>query len=415
MVEKPFSTWAVARNRPDRVFHPSSWLMPTTAPFVHKTLSNMVWSDRTCRVAVLPRGQLDENDLAQWRDLADRSLHDNPFLLPEFVLPAWRHLTPEQQHVLLVVACKAEGRWLAAGAVRLGRITPHMLTPHALAFSNRYTFRTGLLVDRCQADLALTALVAYLAAAGPMCQGIEFPNLPLDSPLAHALQAVARRLGHGWETLGVRAAPAVFPCRLSEEYFQQCWSKDRRKSQRRQRARLETLGPVTLRLARSPREVAAALETFLRLEHDGWKGEGGTALLCKQQDQTFVRTMAAGLAERGNIIVSELLAGQRVAAAAINLVAGSTLCAFKIGWDRTLAFAGPGVLHEAELMRAGLGSLRGFTLFDSCSEATSYIGNIWPERIRIGTGVLCCTPWARWGMRLHQATRAFKRLVCSWL
>ena len=51
------------------------------------------------------------------------------------------------------------------------------------------------------------------------------------------------------------------------------------KELRRQRNRLADHGGVHFDVARTPGEVAAAIETFLRLEASGWKAKRGTALV----------------------------------------------------------------------------------------------------------------------------------------
>ena len=47
-------------------------------------------------------------------------------------------------------------------------------------------------------------------------------------------------------------------------------------------------------IARTPGEVAAAIETFLKLEASGWKGKRGTALAQDDGDAAFVRRATAG-------------------------------------------------------------------------------------------------------------------------
>lgn len=366
------------------------------------------------RFRILEQSEIDWRAVARWRDLARRSCHQNPFLLPDFVLPAWKYLTPEQQHVLAVVESSSDQRWLAAGGFSLGQTTSEFPLPHALASTNAYTFRTGLLLDSESANDALDTLLDGITEGGWRFQGLEFPGLRLDSILARALIASTERLGFDWHTTHQRMVPAVFPDIITEEYLARHWSKSRRKSIRRSRNRLEAHGPVELRLSRQPNDVARALELFLKLEHASWKGQEGTACKSQPQDEAFIREAIRGLAQHGNVVMSELIAGDCIAAAAINLTASTALYAFKIGWDIELAEASPGVVHETELLLESQKRLNEFTIFDSCATESSYIAPLWPERIPVATGVICASRLSRWSQRLLNAGRKAKLAISWW-
>ena len=68
------------------------------------------------------------------------------------------------------------------------------------------------------------------------------------------------------------------------------------KELRRQRNRLADHGDIVFHAARTPDEVAQALETFLALEMSGWKGERGTALAQDAGDAAFIRSATIALA-----------------------------------------------------------------------------------------------------------------------
>lgn len=366
------------------------------------------------KVRVLSQAEIDSTAISRWRDLAKRSCHQNPFLLPEFVLNAWKYLSPEREHVMVIVESDRDGRWLAAGGFALSQVTASLPLPHAVAATSDYTFRTGLLLDADHASKALDILLMRLTSSGYWHHGVEFPSLRYDSVLARELVSSARRLGYTWRALGQRMVPALFPEIVSDEYLTEHWSASRRKTFRRSRNKLAAYGPVELKLHQNPESVIPALDTFLRLEADSWKGEEGTALLSKQRDELFIREVVEGLAAHGNVLMSELTAGDNVAASALNFTAGSGLFAFKIGWNNEFAHTSPGVLHEVELLHASQDRLRGFTMFDSCATEASYIAPIWPERIPVVTGLVAASPLARWYRRVLDAGSNAKRLVLSW-
>lgn len=374
----------------------------------------VVYSKTAMNVRVLAQREIDPVAIGRWRELARRSCHHNPFLLPEFVLPAWKYLTPDSEHVLIIVESSCDGRWLAAGGFAMSQVTSSLPVPHALASTSMYTFRTGLLLDADHASKALDLLLSSITGKGWLSQGVEFRGLRYDSILARELAASARRLGFSWRALALRMVPALFPEIISDEYLTKHWSASRRKNLRRARNKLAAVGPVELRLHRDSESVASALDTFLRLEFDSWKGEAGTAMLSNGRDEQFIREVVEGLARHGNVLISELTAGNRVAASALNFTAGTGLFAFKIGWDNEFAHTSPGVLHEVELLHASQDRLRSFTLFDSCSTEATYIAALWPERIPVVTGLICSSHQARWSRRLLDVGSNAKRLVLSW-
>jgi len=257
-------------------------------------------------------------------------------------------------------------------------------------------------------------LLSRLTSGGWWHQGVEFPKLRYDSILARELVASARRLGFSWRALDQRMVPALFPEIVSENYLTEHWSASRRKTFRRSRNKLAAAGPVEFRLHQTPESVVPALDTFLRLEAASWKGEEGTACLSNARHELFIRDVVEGLAPHGNVLMTELTAGDKVAAAALNFTAGTGLFAFKIGWDNEFAHTSPGVLHEVELLHASQDRLREFTLFDSCATESSYIAPIWPERIPVVTGLIAASSYARWFRRVMDAGSSSRRLVLSW-
>ena len=365
------------------------------------------------RLVVIEPRELSPRAIAAWHDLEERSCHRNPFLAPEFVLPAVEWLARPAVR-LVVVHRDGSGEWLGLAVVRAGGISPEIPLPHARGEDHLYTFRSGLLVDESQVAEVLDFLFEQMPDISGMRHGLVLPGLRLDSILSREMQAAAERLGYSWKIERPRDVPAVFPDIVTEESLERRWSASLRKQLRRGRKFLEQYGAVEIRLVSDPVEIPAALENFLRLERNSWKGDEGTACTSNPAHEAFIREMVAGLAQRGGVLITELRAGDRVAAAAINLVSGGRLFAFKIGWDSELAKGSPGLLHEAELLGQVTGRLRNLTLVDSCATESSYIAGVWPDRILVATGIVCFTPWARLMRRVYDAGRRVKHWVKGW-
>ena len=109
--------------------------------------------------------------------------------------------------------------------------------------------------------------------------------------------------------------------------------------------------PSDFEVARTPAEVAAAVETFLTLEASGWKAKRGTALAQDEGDAAFVRRATAALAETGQCEIVTLRAGETPVAAAIVLRHQDRAFYFKLGVDERFAKFSPGVQLTLELTR----------------------------------------------------------------
>ncbi len=156
------------------------------------------------------------------------------------------------------------------------------------------------------------------------------------------------------------------------------------KELRRQRHRLAEHGAVTFEVARSPQEVATALETFLTLEASGWKGARGTALAQVQGDAAFIRRATSALAATGNCEIVTLRAGETPVASGIVLRHQSRAFFFKLGVDERFAKFSPGVQLTLDLTRH-LCADPAITSADSTASADHpMINPIWRGRFAIG-------------------------------
>ena len=123
------------------------------------------------------------------------------------------------------------------------------------------------------------------------------------------------------------------------------------KELRRQRNRLAEHGAVHFEVARTPADVATAIETFLTLEASGWKGKRGTALVQDDGDAAFIRRATPALAANRQCEIVTLRAGATPVAAAIVLRHQDRAFYFKLGVDERFAKLSPGVQLTLDLTR----------------------------------------------------------------
>lgn len=338
-------------------------------------------------VREISRDEVTAELISHWRDLESRSCHVNAFLSPEFLVPAWKWLESTGNSFLMTVEERRSGQLRALGCFQSAPGSRLLPLPHLIAARTIHSFRTGLLLDQATADATLGAWLRHLQRQTKW-GGVVFPSLRLDSILAQRLQAAAKSCRLSWHPTNTVDSAAYFPPIAADDSQYAHMSAHRRKLLRKKERSLESLGPLRLRCIERQEDIVPALERFLSLEHAGWKGEQGTSLKSNLATAEFLRMMASGFYQRGRLVLTELIAGNELIANSINLLHGSTLFAFKIGWNPQFAKSSPGTLHHAMLLPLVYREMPGVTCVDSCSRPGSFLESLWPHRVSIADAVI---------------------------
>ena len=171
------------------------------------------------------------------------------------------------------------------------------------------------------------------------------------------------------------------------------WAPKKLKELRRQRNRLAEHGEVRFEVARTPHEVASAVETFLKLEASGWKGQRGTALGAgRRRCRPSSAAPPPALAETGQCEIVTLRAGETPVAAAIVLRHQDRAFYFKLGVDERFAKFSPGVQLTLDLTRH-LCADPAIALVNSTASADHpMINPIWRGRLAIGDVLIPLRP-----------------------
>jgi CelD/BcsL family acetyltransferase involved in cellulose biosynthesis len=355
-------------------------------------------------------GALSEAELAAWQRLARESDEPNPFQSPAFILAACRSGLASATEVRIIsLRERQSNEWAVAGAF-LG-MAPSLSRPLARlrALSTRYSYLDTPLVSRRHGVGAATEFLRRVAASGEW-HGCRFPTLVNGGVFAEGVLASTRG-GQGyhlsyrsWNRAGLaldRLAPG--------DLLKEC-SKVRRKSLQRAWSRLSRMGRVEFRLTRPAPGDDRPLETFLELEHHGWKRAQGTSLLSSPRDAAFARAALSPLAETGELLFGELRVGDRVIASTCNLLAGSRLYAFKIGWHPDYQAGSPGNWSELLLADAVRAQLPQIEWIDSCSAHESHLESLWPHSVELADMVCVWSRSAAWLAHARESLRFATRL-----
>ena len=315
----------------------------------------------------------------QWQALAERAIEPNGYYLPE-----WE----------LAVNASAQGRTGAAALAawsddRLIGLMPVIsmwrawkIPLPALVSAHPYGTLCTPPLDRSMAVDAATELMQQARNAG--AHALILRDMSLDGAAMRAFEQALRQRGLRPRVLQSNLRACLDATRDADELLHDALGAKKLKELRRLRHRLADHGSVHFDVARTPDDVASALETFLVLEASGWKGARGTALVQNDGDISFIRRATTALAGSGQCEIITLRAGNTPVAAGIVLRQQDRAFFFKIGVDQRFAKFSPGVQLTLELTRHLCADPEIASADSTASPDHPMINPIWRGRFAIG-------------------------------
>jgi CelD/BcsL family acetyltransferase involved in cellulose biosynthesis len=293
--------------------------------------------------ALLPLTAIDETE---WRALSDRAIEPNAYYLPD-----WE----------LAVNASAPGRTGASALATWGEAQLIGLMPvvsmrrayriplPALVSAHPYGTLCTPTLDRTCAEDAASQLLRTARKAG--AHALILREVALDGATMKALIKAMREESLALRILNSHIRACLDATREADTLLREALGPKKLKELRRLQHRLAEHGAVSFEVARSPREISSAIESFLTLEASGWKGKRGTALMQVEGDAAFIRRATKALAERSQCEIVTLRAGETPVASGIVLRHQSRAFFFKLGVDERFAKFSPGVQLTLELTR----------------------------------------------------------------
>jgi CelD/BcsL family acetyltransferase involved in cellulose biosynthesis len=325
--------------------------------------------------------------VAQWRALAERAVEPNGYYLPGWELAV--NASARGRTGVWALGAWCEASPASDGAARLIGLMPaismwraYRIPLPALVSADPYGTLGTPPLDRDMAEEAAAGLMREARKAG--AHALILRDVALDGAAMKTFTEVLRLGGMRPLLLQSHLRACLDATRDAEECLRDALGPKKLKELRRQRNRLAEHGEVRFEVARSPRQVASAVEIFLSLEASGWKAQRGTALMQHDGDAGFVRRATVELAASGQCEIVTLLAGDTPVAAAIVLRHQDRAFYFKLGVDERFAKLSPGVQLTLDLTRH-LCADPDIALVDSTASADHpMINPIWRGRLAIG-------------------------------
>ncbi|ANW01315.1 GNAT family N-acetyltransferase [Bradyrhizobium icense] len=316
----------------------------------------------------------------QWRALTERVAEPNGYYLPEWELAVNASARGRQNAAAL-------GAWRDSSTL-IGLVPvismwrAYKVPLPALVSADPYGTLCTPLLDRDMAEEAVTGILRRARRAG--AHALIFRAASLDGAAMKAFTDALHRGGMQPLVLQSHVRACLDATADANTVLRDALGAKKLKELRRQRNRLAEHGAVHFDVARTPGEIAAAVETFLVLEASGWKGQRGTALGQHEGDAAFVRRATSALAEIGQCEIVTLRAGETPVAAAIVLRHQDRAFYFKLGVDERFAKFSPGVQLTLELTQH-LCADPAIAMVDSTANPDHpMINPIWRGRLAIG-------------------------------
>lgn len=312
-----------------------------------------------------------------WRDLVSRAHEPNVFMNPALIEVAGRKLP-----LLCVTLLAWRGKELVGlWAFSIG--TPAVFpVPTLNAPAMPHSYLATPVIDRDCGESTVAALLDFIARDSSLPKIIALNPIVADGPTMQALVRALNARGSKPFVLTQGQRPILKSELDGKQYLEQALSSASRKKLRQHRRRLEEKGKLELNVWDTPESTQEALEDFLRLEASGWKGRGGTALLCDQTEARFVRGMMSALAEHGDAAIHALYLDGKPIGMQIVLRAGPVAFTWKTAYDETIRDFSPGMLLLEDYTRAFLAD-KGIAFVDSCAYDDSGFMAAWSERYTI--------------------------------
>jgi len=274
----------------------------------------------------------------EWDALADRT-GAGPFKRPGWI-GAWWEAFGAGELKLLVERDSAGLRAVMPVSLRHGL---------CMSPSNWHSPEYGIVSSD---DAVSRALLERLFAS--RSQLVSLRLLPTGDGIVERLRAAADRF-HYHPAVRVQARCPVVEIDGDWETYERRLSRNLRQDLARCRRRLAELGPVSIEVSESAKDLEAAFV----LEHLSWKGARGSAMASRPQTRRFYVEIARWAETRGWLRLIFLRAGERRVSFHLALEQGGAYVPLKGGFDPVVSRCSPGKLMiQATLERAFATGLR---------------------------------------------------------
>lgn len=374
--------------------------------------TNHLTKNHSYTIQVLKPAEINSKLISAWDELEARAIVPNAFLSPHFVLPALRYLESSDNTFGLFVERSSGGLPELVGVALFQARKPTRKFPlkHLAAFASVHSYLSDFLIDQEDAHHALKEIYGYLTNKQHAWHGLYLSNISVDGLFTEEAQAIATDFGMKWKLFEQWSRAIFLPGQLERDPLGHL-SKGQKKNHYRSQRKLQELGTLEWVVQRGTQSLQKSIEEFVRLEHMGWKGEGGTSLYSNANHLRFFIEMMTGFNQKGRAFFTELKLNGKNIASTSNLISGKVGFGFKVGWDIEYAKYGPGTINEIKALEEGYKYISDLEYMDSSAGPDSYMNDLWPRRRELCEGMFCLTPAGRAALASVEIARKMKNAL----
>lgn len=330
--------------------------------------------------------------IAAWHKLTHNVIEPSMIAAPEWQVPLYEHLRAGRGEIdVMLVEDRASSGELH-GVIPFVRQNFRwgLPLPVVTSWTNDLFFIGVPLVGRKAPVPALNA--ALQGAAGMLgAKAAMFRLLPQSGAFAETLREVAGEQGLGiaefepFERAGLICGPDY------ETWFNDSFSRKRRKEYRRLRSRLGEQGKLEFAARRPGDTLSHWVADFLHLEQAGWKGNSGTAVACLDDISGFLNATMPAFDASSRLLFWKLTLDGKTIATVFGLICGRKAWLIKIAYDEAHARFSPGVLLMLDvtcdlLERGDIDEVDSSAVPDH-----PMINHLWRDRLAM-TDIMIATP-----------------------
>jgi CelD/BcsL family acetyltransferase involved in cellulose biosynthesis len=326
-----------------------------------------------------------------WRRLAERAAEPNVFYTPDFALAAARAFGRDIEAILV---WSAERQLLGLLPFRRSARRYGMKLPLLVGWTHPFAPLGTPLVDRDATAEVTAAFFRHIAGDAALPKLLLLPLLPDEGPVARALRTAGEQRGGAHAAFGAHRRAALDLAAGPPRDLDEVIGAKRMREARRLRRRLGEVGRAEFAVARAPSDIAPALQRYLALESQGWKGAAGTALVQSAAHRGFAESAFDALAHRGEATVAELALDGRVVASVIALRSADRVWSWKMAYDEGMARFSPGLQAMTEVTAALLAD-ETIEFVDSCAVPDHpLMDHLWRDRLAMADVIIGLSPGA---------------------
>lgn len=180
----------------------------------------------------------------------------------------------------------------------------------------------------------------------------RWPLMPTQEGAVPDMLAAMRARGWAVGTVAAFDRPVMDRQADHDAFLAGHPNRSRFKDLRRRARRLAETGAVAFESATTGPDLARLRASFLNLEHAGWKGLSGTAMACRPETEALANALFTDGAGPVNVRADALTLDGRPIAVSLALVGNGIVTLLKTAYDEDLRSHAPGLLLEAEIVRA---------------------------------------------------------------